>query len=268
MGPIATTLKHLLAAGVTGDALVTAIAEVEAAAVVQPEQKPARSRAAERTAKWRAKKGDGGGGRAACDDSDVTTVTVTSPVTVGDGSNKFSPHTPLSKFSYPTQGADTREAREAAQRSLRNQSQEIFAAVKQHVNGSADWSQPNMHRIDLFIELMAPSKGDPCDMDLDIIPAVQAAAAKFHAEGGRLTSWNYIKPIAIDNRNRRLAGISKAETSNGRHERPGTSGGYAGHRGRRPSQDLIGDALAHLGGQPADADIIEHTGPVRSRASA
>lgn len=47
MTPIATALKHLIAAGVTGDALVTAIAEIEASSA------PVRSKGAERTARWR-----------------------------------------------------------------------------------------------------------------------------------------------------------------------------------------------------------------------
>lgn len=261
MGPIATTLKHLIAAGVTGDALVTAIAEVEAAAVVQPEQKPARSRAAERTAKWRAKKSEGGGGRAARDASDVTVTDVTSPVTVCDGSDKFSPQTPLSNFSTSTPHADTREARTQAQRDLRNRTGEIFEAVKRHVNGSADWSQPKMHRVDMFIELMAPIKGDPCDLELDIIPAVQAAASKFHAEGGRLTSWNYVRPIAIENRDRRLAGISTAEQSNGRRTSANAGGGPSGHRNRGPVEDPLDRALAAVRGRQAGPDIIEHPTP-------
>ncbi len=258
MGPIATTLKHLLAAGVTGDALVTAIAEIERAAVVQPEGKPARSRAAERTAKWRAKKSDGGGGRAACDDGDVSVTVVTSPVTVGDGSNKFSPQTPLSNYSTTTSQADTREARTQAQRDLRNRTGEIFEAIKCHVNGSADWSQPKMHRVDMFIELMAPIKGDPCDLELDIIPAVQAAASKFHAEGGRLTSWNYVRPIAIENRDRRLAGISTAEQPNGRRTTANAGGGSSGYRNRGPSQDPLDLALASIRGRQVEAVIIDH----------
>lgn len=47
MSVIATAVKHLLAAGVTGDALIAAIAEMESS--VQPK----RSSGAERTARWR-----------------------------------------------------------------------------------------------------------------------------------------------------------------------------------------------------------------------
>jgi hypothetical protein len=58
MGIISTAVKHLIAAGVTGDALVTAIQEMEDAC-------PVRSKAAERQARYRERKHN----------SDVTTVT-------------------------------------------------------------------------------------------------------------------------------------------------------------------------------------------------
>lgn len=56
MTVIATALKHLLAAGVTGDALVTAIAEIEAATLDAERSKPAPvSKGAERQARYRAR---------------------------------------------------------------------------------------------------------------------------------------------------------------------------------------------------------------------
>lgn len=259
MGQIAAAVKHLIAAGIAGDALVQAIEDMEAAVVVQQPQQPARSRAAERQARYRARKSGEGGGGVTRDAGDGSDVTVTSRVTVCDASDKFPPQTPLSNLSNPTTGADTREAREAAQKSLRNQSQQIFEAVKKHVNGSADWTNARMHRVDLFIELMAPMKGEPCDLDLDIIPAVQAAAAKFHADGGRLTSWNYVKPIAIDNRNRRLAGLPSVEKPHGRHEPSSVAGGGPAYRGRGPAQDPLDLALARVGGPTAGPDIIDHS---------
>lgn len=46
-GPVSIAAKHLMAAGVTGDALVTALAEIEAAS------QPSRSKGAERQARYR-----------------------------------------------------------------------------------------------------------------------------------------------------------------------------------------------------------------------
>ena len=53
MGAIATAAKHLIAAGVTGDALVTALEEIEDAAA------PKRSKGAERQARYRERKTTG-----------------------------------------------------------------------------------------------------------------------------------------------------------------------------------------------------------------
>lgn len=75
MSVIATALKHLIAAGVTGDALVTAIAEIEASlseAVAAEISQKSSSAGAERTRRWRAKKASQS---VTCD---VTSVTVTS----------------------------------------------------------------------------------------------------------------------------------------------------------------------------------------------
>lgn len=90
MSVIATALKHLMAAGVTGDDLLVAVAEIESALTVK------RSAGAERTARWRAKR-----------HSDVTSVT-------SDGQKKVSdkeiPHTPLEinfqENNYYAQGTE------------------------------------------------------------------------------------------------------------------------------------------------------------------
>lgn len=55
MSVIATAVRHLLAAGVTGDALIEAIAEMEDD--IRAEPKP-QSKGAARTARWRAKKAE------------------------------------------------------------------------------------------------------------------------------------------------------------------------------------------------------------------
>lgn len=55
MGPVATAAKHLIAAGVTGDALVTALAEIEAALPV-PSPAPVDEQAERRRAKDRERK--------------------------------------------------------------------------------------------------------------------------------------------------------------------------------------------------------------------
>lgn len=246
MGQIAIAVKHLIAAGIAGDALVRAIEDMEAAVIVQQaETKPARSRAAERTAKWRAKKGSGGDGGVTRDARDGCDVTVTESVTVCDAECDLSPQTPLSETTKLNLTAGTREDREAVQRGLRNQSKAILEAVKTHVNGSADWTQPNMHRVDTFIQLMAPMKGEPCDFDLDIAPAIEAAAARLHADGGKLTSWNYVRPIAIQNRDRRLAGLPDPEKpcESARQNHPGGNSNGSGSARNGPGHEYGGTGL-------------------------
>lgn len=70
MSTIATALKHMLAAGMPHDAIVAAVAEMEAAvAAAQPVEKP-RSKGAIRTAAWRAR--HKASQSVTCDDGDVT----------------------------------------------------------------------------------------------------------------------------------------------------------------------------------------------------
>lgn len=96
MTVIATALKHLIAAGVTGDALVTAVAEMEQAI------KPSRSTGAERTARWRAKKAEG-----------VTVTSQASPVVTCDNKKETSPTPPKEKTTTnnPTIARDVRGTR-------------------------------------------------------------------------------------------------------------------------------------------------------------
>jgi len=73
MTVIATALKHLLAAGVTGDALVTAISELEAAAMEDAKYAPRpRSKGAERQARYRDKERHKASQSVTSDGSDVS----------------------------------------------------------------------------------------------------------------------------------------------------------------------------------------------------
>lgn len=85
MSIIATALKHLVAAGVSGDALLDAIAEMEAA--VRAEPKP-RSAGAIRTANYRARKAAQASQGVTCDGSDDCDAVVIPSLEV-------SPQTPL-----------------------------------------------------------------------------------------------------------------------------------------------------------------------------
>lgn len=56
--------------------------------------------------------------------------------------------------------------------------------------------------------LCEPPTGPPCDWRLDVLPAIEAICASLRAKGEQLQSWTHpaIARIAIQNRNRRLAG--------------------------------------------------------------
>lgn len=56
-----------------------------------------------------------------------------------------------------------------------------------------------------LIHLMVPAQGEPCDLNLDIIPAVQRCTAQLKANGQTLKSWSYCREAAIRNRDQRLA---------------------------------------------------------------
>lgn len=60
------------------------------------------------------------------------------------------------------------------------------------------------HRMPTVFRLLCePLSGEPCDWDLDILPAIAAASTRT----ARFDKWDYIRPAAIENRDRRLAGL-------------------------------------------------------------
>lgn len=61
-----------------------------------------------------------------------------------------------------------------------------------------------VHRMPTVFRLLCePLAGEPCDWELDVLPAIAAASAR----KARFDKWDYIKPAAIENRDRRLAGL-------------------------------------------------------------
>lgn len=116
-----------------------------------------------------------------------------------------------------------------------------------------------------IIRLLKPHSGPGCTMD-DVRNGIMKAAESVHRRGDKVGIAYFEKPI-LQARDERLRPNPEPEITNGRHERSGNAGGFRARGGRGSSPDLIEQAFAHLGGQPADADIIEHTGPIRARAS-
>lgn len=65
--------------------------------------------------------------------------------------------------------------------------------------------KPNLVAPTDIIHLMRPASGVPCDLELDILPAIQRGAAQLADNGQSLNSWRYFREAAIRNRDQRLA---------------------------------------------------------------
>lgn len=55
-----------------------------------------------------------------------------------------------------------------------------------------------------IIHLLKPSTGEPCDLELDVLPAIQVCAAQLKAKGQSLKTWSYCREAIIRNRDQRL----------------------------------------------------------------
>jgi hypothetical protein len=62
-----------------------------------------------------------------------------------------------------------------------------------------------------FRRLCEPVIGQPCDWDLDVVPAIASKAASLRAKGEQIKNWEWTMEGAIRNRDRRLAGLPAPE---------------------------------------------------------
>jgi hypothetical protein len=58
-----------------------------------------------------------------------------------------------------------------------------------------------------FRRLCEPSVGTPCDWDLDVIPAIASKAAAAKKRNKPILDWSWVSDQAVENRDRRLAGL-------------------------------------------------------------
>lgn len=69
------------------------------------------------------------------------------------------------------------------------------------------------------LALIEPKEGEPCDLELDVLPAVAAAAAT--AKPGSVRRWSYFRRPILDARDRRLTvAPAPTETTHDRSDRP------------------------------------------------
>lgn len=85
-----------------------------------------------------------------------------------------------------------------------NQAIELAGGSASKANGGT------MHYADLR-RLCEPAKGEPCDWELDVVPAIMSKAASLKAKGQSIGSWVWVEEGAIRNRDRRLAGLPAPE---------------------------------------------------------
>lgn len=263
MGPIATALKHFIAAGVSGDDLVRAIADIESAQPRATDEAAERRRAKDRDRKRAAREKDAPPappGNSALSAESVESADVR-------GNLRNSAIAPLQEetlppvlFDFNLSSASTREQREQAQRDLRNRTGEILDLCKRRLNGCADFTRPSMHDVGPLIRIMAPSEGKPCSWSLDIDPAFDQAVAQKHHDGKKITRLDYLVPIALSNRDARLKPLPEPEVQNGRPAN--TFKARTGFRDEGYLDPIDRMELA-LGGQPARADDVEYPGEPR-----
>lgn len=243
MSDVLRTIDHMRARGVAAEAILEAVYALEASRADKLESRREADRQRQRLHRMKQK-------------DPVSPVIVsrdTSTVTPGETPDPqgFSPTPSLPKPpvspSLSLSGADTRADRLEALRDLQqNHWQEIAAVCKARVNGSMA-ATPAAADYSPILRLMAPSEGEPCDLQADILPAIDFKVAQSHQTGKPIKAWSWIEERALQNRDRRLAGVPAPEKPNERAGQ-GQSGRPANGRG-----NLRAGAGREHGTAPLDA---------------
>ena len=136
----------------------------------------------------------------------------------------------------------TLEAREASPTILEIRS----ACIKAAGLTDADVSSPAMIAPTEIIHLIRPVSGEPADLELDVIPAIQSCAATLRQKNQTLKSWSYCREAILRNRDNRLSGAPAVQQGRGAPRKP-----YASASAKRHAQsDADIDAVVnHLRGR-------------------
>lgn len=78
--------------------------------------------------------------------------------------------------------------------------------AKAIMGGVLNLTQPATHHIKPLRDLCEPGKGEPCDWDRDIVPALERIAGYYRDRGELIRSFAIARNQALENRNRRLTG--------------------------------------------------------------
>ena len=78
-------------------------------------------------------------------------------------------------------------------------------------------TDPSCRTYTVLRNLCEPASGEPCDWDADVVPAIDIIASR----GRVFDNWNYIERAAIQNRDRRLAGLPAPQAVSDQPRRTG-----------------------------------------------
>lgn len=145
---------------------------------------------------------------------------------------------PAAPFAGPTTFEPTTEPSNVMRRAMaRDDAWKIVWAARlkeawARADGGINMTSGEVHHLAIFTALCEPVIGEPCDWDLDVLPAVDALAAACRASGRPFRTWNGVKDRAIENRDRRIAGLPAVKVAaDGQPQRTATN--------RRPSMATV-----------------------------
>jgi len=204
----AETLRLLLEAGVTGDRLVAIVESIE-----RTSDKPARSKAAERQARYRAKAAEGGVTRDVTRDvtdsvtSDVTRdVTVTPLARVRDNitnSEIYTNHTtPYCADADASAGGEGGwpETNPPSRADL----DKLAASLREAAGQALNAASPRLIDLSPILRLARAGQGPSCDLNADVLPTIRARSAR--AAPGSVSGWSFFVQAICEARDRRLSG--------------------------------------------------------------
>ena len=84
---------------------------------------------------------------------------------------------------------------------------ERLAEAHRLADGAASMANGGTCHPAAFRRLCEPTVGTPCDWDLDVVPAIASKAAAAKKRNKPILDWSWVSDQAIENRDRRLAGL-------------------------------------------------------------
>lgn len=222
MSVIAAALRELMAAGLTGEALVQAVERIEAAAESSPPPgaEMTKSARAERNRRYYAAKQE----RLKASENRLTASETHKTSEASEGVLKrlkaSEIQTPLARVeNNPLRLVDTgnttqQNASECADACWpecdppsRADLDRLGAALREAAGDAVDLTAPAILNFAPILALSRNGAGPACDLQADVLPAIRGRAAR--ARAGSVRSWSFFTGAITDARDQRLAGAPK-----------------------------------------------------------